>query len=72
MTAREAIDLLTEKNEAGELDDAIAYLEEYADLAEIAVNHRLFVEVSAPGGREAIVQMKLMYADQASGYEGAE
>ncbi len=54
MTAREAIDLLVEKNEAGELDDAITYMEEYADIIDIADDHRLFVEID-DGGKPKLV-----------------
>ena len=45
MTARDAVELLTEMNEAGELDDAVAYMEEYADIVEIAQKRRIFVEI---------------------------
>lgn len=59
MTAREAVDMLVEKNEAGELDDAIAYMEEYADIVDIAQKHRLFVEID-DGGKPKLVQMVLV------------
>ena len=68
MTAREAIDLLIEKNEAGELDDAIAYMEEYADIVDIASDHRLFVEID-DGGKPKIVQLLLVNQDIAQEVE---
>lgn len=64
MTAREAIDILVEKNEAGELDDAIAYMEEYADVVDIAQKHRLFVEID-DGGKPKLVQMVLINQEAA-------
>ena len=68
MTAREAVDRLTEKNEAGELDDAISYMEEYADIVDIAQKHRLFVELD-DGGKPKLVQMVLVNQEKAQELE---